>query len=85
MRNPIRKLTTKGLVKVMSKVIKVEGRCARCGSRNVGFEERDGECRLICRDCGSEEIADLSFRHARKEFRAEMVKGVKVEWSEKTS
>lgn len=66
------------LAKVVAKVIKVKGTCANCGSSNVGFVDDGDGCKLVCKDCGSDEIANVSFGHAKKTFRVEMVKGVKI-------
>ena len=67
------------LAKIVSKVIKVKGTCVNCGSTNIGFvDDGNGMCRLICKDCGSDEIANLSFGHANKVFRVEKLKGVVI-------
>ena len=67
------------LSKIVMKVLgKIEGVCAKCGSTDVGFVDVDGVCTFACKNCGSTEIRNVRFSHAKKTFVVEYVKDAKI-------
>ena len=67
------------LSKVVMKMLgKIEGKCASCGSTNIDFIDLDDYCTLACKDCGSTELVDIRFSHAKKLFSVAYVKDVKI-------
>jgi len=69
------------LVRVIEKVLgNIEGVCARCGSKEVGFihDKETNTVKFACKNCGCTEIRDVVFTHAKKEFKVGFVKDVCV-------
>ena len=67
------------LSKIVIKMLgKIEGECAVCGSTNIGFADSNGYCILMCKNCGSTEIKNIRFSHAKKLFSVGYVKDVKI-------
>lgn len=67
------------LSKVVLKMLdSIEGMCATCGSKNVGFVD-EGNCTAFkCLDCGSDEVVNISFSHYKKTFTVAHVKGARI-------
>jgi len=66
------------LLKVVLKFLgRIEGVCVKCGSKDIGFVQTDnGVCKLVCKACGSTEIVNVKFKHAKKVFEVGYVKDV---------
>lgn len=67
------------LARIIFKMLeKIEGQCVNCGSTNVGFIQNNGTVQFACRDCGSTEISNVKFEHAKKIFSMNYVKDVAI-------